>query len=341
MGKYILIKTEKRRDPWIGCGVFRSDRLVGLGNQRAGEFLKEEETAGDGRNPARRDPARRTVAERHPKGHALPLHSATERTIGAADCVVCLEHETRTHRIRAARHERGAALEGRESVLLDGERVELNSDTVGLLLPLGVRLEFAANLRFPEGDVAHTANAVHENELGALLLEFGNLLGIGGEILLRGEVTVIRRNGEVAERIVERLLHCILEGSIADERIALLVGPLVHIEAPHVLAGDVPLLEEVDSPLVHSHRTYRKDERDLLSRILGLADFVGDLVTHLGVELGKIGALLRLEILVPELLRLGDILRLVLAALVDLLHVPTCRIESLKHGTLDRRHKVH
>ena len=213
--------------------------------------------------------------------------------------------------------------------------MELDSDAVGLLLPLSVSLELAADLRFPESYVAHAADAVHEHELCAFLLEGGDLLGIGRKVLLRGEVAVIRGNGEFTERIVESLLHRVLEGSVADERIALLVSPFVHVEAPHVLAGDVPFLEEIHCPLVHAHRTYRKDERNLLTGFLRLADLVRDLMTHLGVELCKVGALLGLESLVPELLGLGDVLRLVLAALVDLLHIPTCRIESLKHGTFN------
>ena len=189
--------------------------------------------------------------------------------------------------------------------------------------------------------MAHAPDAVDEDELRALGLESGDLLRVGRKVLLRREVAVVLRDRELAERIVERLLHRILEARVADERVALAVGPLVHVEAPHVTARDVPLLEEVDRPLVHAHRPDGKDERDLLAALLRLADLRRDLVAHLHLELYEVAALDGLKRLVPELLRLQDVGRLVAAAFVDLLHVPAGRIEAFQQGALHRAHEIH
>ena len=112
-------------------------------------------------------------------------------------------------------------------------------------------------------------------------------------------------------------------------------------EAVNVLAVHIPLLKEVDRPLVHAHRTDRQDERNLLARVLRLLDLTGDLVAHLDLELDEVIALHRLEALAPELLGLANVARLVRAALVDLLHVPPARIETLEQGTLHCRCEIH
>ena len=283
----------------------------------------------------------RSETKRHPEAHALPLHAAAEGAVRTADRVVGLEHDAGAHGVRAARDECRAALERGERVLLDRERMQLHTDAVGLLQPLRVSFELGADHRLPERDVAHAADAVDEDELRAFLLERLDLLRIGRKIGLRREVAVILRHGQLAERIVERLLHRVLEGRVADEGVALRVRPLVHVEAPHVLAVLVPLLEEVDRPLVHAHRTDREDEDDLLLAVRGLLDLVGDLVAHLDVELADVVARDRRKVLVPELLALGHVARLVRAALVNLLHIPAFGIETLEQGALHSRHEIH
>src|SRR5437660_210588 len=96
-----------------------------------------------------------------------------------------------------------------------------------LRLPLRLALELSGEVRLPERDVAHPADAKHRHQLAALLLQFTNLLGITRQLAFEREVPLVLRYGGGAEWAIERLLHRILEcaGIIRGQRVALGVGP--------------------------------------------------------------------------------------------------------------------
>ena len=66
--------------------------------------------------------------QRHPQRQALPLHPPSERAIGAANDPVRGEEQAGADRVRERRHQCRAALETRESVLFDRERVEFRAE---------------------------------------------------------------------------------------------------------------------------------------------------------------------------------------------------------------------
>ena len=162
--------------------------------------------------------------------------------------------------------------------------------------------ELAGEMRLPEGDVADAADPEDDGQLGPLRLQLGDPLGVLGQAVGRGEPALRLGHGPVAERAVEGRLHRVLErpGVVGGEGRAVAVAPLVHVEAVDVVAGDAPLLEEVDRPAVHSHRADRQDQ----GRRAGPASRVrrivrGDLVAEHHVEVGERRAGDRLEVGVP------------------------------------------
>ena len=64
-------------------------------------------------------------------------------------------------------------------------------------LPLGLAGELGGEVRLPEGDVADPADAEHRHQLRPLLLQVGDLLGVGRQLVLHGEVPLLRRDGRV------------------------------------------------------------------------------------------------------------------------------------------------
>ena len=72
--------------------------------------------------------------------------------------------------------------------------------------------------------------------------------------------------------------------TIDDQGVALAVCPLVHVEAVNVLAVNVPLLQEVNSPLVHTHRTYGKNHSELFASFFRVFDLESDFVTHICIK---------------------------------------------------------
>ena len=111
----------------------------------------------------------------------------------------------------------------------------------------------------------------------------------------------------------------------------LAVAPFVHVESEDVVAGDVPLLEEVDRPAVHPHRPDRQDHRRLLAGLARLLDRQGDFVAHHDVEIGDRLAGNRLESRVPPGLAIADRLGRVRTAAVDPGEVPAARQKPLHH----------
>ena len=210
-------------------------------------------------------------------------------------------------------------------------------------LPLVVRLVVAGKMRLPEGDVAHAADAVDQHLLGALGLEGLDLFGVGGQVFLRGEVALLGRDGQLAQRVIERAEHGVLErgGVAGGEGIALGVGPLVHVEAVDVLAVDVPRLQEIDGPLVHTHRAERQDEDELAAFLFGELDLHGDLVAHVDAELLEVGALDGRKVLVPEALTIFHGRGVVGDAAVDLLNVPAFRQDFREIGALQGVEHIH
>ena len=220
--------------------------------------------------------------------------------------------------------------------------MDLGGDAVGGLLPLGGAGIVSGEGGLPEGDMAHSADAVHQHQLDALGLQSGDLLGVGGQVGLGGEVALIDGDGQLAQRLKESLLHGVLEGAGVGglQGVALGVGPLVHVEGVHVLAGDLPLVQEVGDPAVHAHGANGQDESDLFLALLGQLDLHGDLMTHIGLEVAQRVTAHGLEVLVPVGLTVQDGLRRADAG-VDLVEVPAGGVEAFQRGALDGVVKIH
>ena len=103
--------------------------------QRPCQFLHEEQLARHGRNAAGGHGLRGAVAEGHPEAHALPLHTARQHAVRAADGVVRAEDDLRADGIRIARDEWPRGAEGRDGILLDGEWVESCPNAARLCQP--------------------------------------------------------------------------------------------------------------------------------------------------------------------------------------------------------------
>ena len=221
--------------------------------------------------------------------------------------------------------------------------MQARADAVGRSLPLVVRLVVAGKVRLPERDVAHTADAVHQHLLRALRLERLDLFGIGGQVFSGCKVALLGRNGQLAQGVIERAEHGVLErGGVArGQGVALGVGPLVHVEAVDVLAVHVPSLQEIDRPLVHTHRADRQDEDELAPFFLGELDLHGDLMTHVDAELFEIRAFDGRKVLVPEALALLHGRGIVRDALVDLFNVPAFRQDLAEIGALQGVEHIH
>ena len=140
-----------------------------------------------------------------------------------------------------------------------------------------------------------------------------------------------KKFGEKLDNI-ESLLHSILErtGVIRRQRVALAVCPLVHIEGVNVTAGHIPLLQEVDNPLIHTHRPYGKDKRNLFLSIFCELDLHGNLMPHIRFKLTKTFALYGREAFIPMRLTFGYFFRRV-DTRVNFVKIPTCGIKALKH----------
>ena len=180
--------------------------------------------------------------------------------------------------------------------------------------------------------------------LAPCFLQVADLLGVGRQLGLEGEVPLLRRHRQLAERAVEGLLHGVLEraGVVRRQGVALGVGPFVHVEAVDVIAGDAPLLEEVDRPAVHAHRADRQDEGERPAGLAGQLDLAGDLVAHVGVEVVEGGAGDRLELRVPP--RLGAASRPLggrRAEAVDLRQVPAGGQKAFHHRAGKCRDQIH
>ena len=221
--------------------------------------------------------------------------------------------------------------------------MQARADAVFRSLPVLIGGVVLCKMRLPECDVAHPADAVDQHLLCTLGLQLADFFGIGRKIFLRREVALILRNGQLAERAVERAGHGVLErgGVGRGQGVAVGVSPLVHVEAIDVLAVDVPLLQEVDRPLVHAHRADGEDEDQLAALFLRLLDLHGDFVAHVCAELFQVRALDRLEAVVPEALPLAHRLGVVRHALVDLRNVPALWQNLREIGTLQSVDHVH
>ena len=206
--------------------------------------LQEEQSACKRGNIRRRDPRRRAVAKRHPKGKPLPLHTSAKRAVCAADCVVCLQEQARSNRVRSARHKRRSRFEARERVLFYRERMNFRRNSIRRFLPFFRIRIICRKVRFPERNMAHSANTVYQNQLRALFFECGNLFRIRRQIFFRCKVSLIFRYGQLAKRIEKRLFHCVLEcaGVIGCERVPFAIRPFVHIKRVHVFTGNLPFL---------------------------------------------------------------------------------------------------
>ena len=217
--------------------------------------------------------------------------------------------------------------------------MKLCADAMRCLLPLLVVLIVGCKLGLPECDMAHSADTVYQNELGALCFECLDLALIGRKVVLGCEIALCLGNGVGTQLIEERLLHAVLErGRVGvGQRVAVGIRPLVHIEGIYMIARDLPLVNEVGCPTVHTHGTYGKDHGKLSALFFGLLDLKGDLMAHQNIKLVNVLAFNGVEVLVPEALT-GNAL---LAARVDTRHIPANRIKSVKQGVLYCAHKIH
>src|SRR5262249_877466 len=98
-----------------------------------------------------------------------------------------------------------------QGVLLNGQRVQARTEPVRLLPPVRYRIELAGELRFPESDMANTANTKDGNQFGSAFFHLTNLSGIVRQLILQGKVPLSARDRQTAQRTVEGLLHGVLE----------------------------------------------------------------------------------------------------------------------------------
>jgi hypothetical protein len=93
-------------------------------------------------------------------------------------------------------------------------------------------------------------------------------------------MSVFDRNGARTERPVEGFLHGVLKsaGVVRRQRVALRIGPFVHIEPMNVLAGNAPFFEEIDSPAIHAHRPDGENQGKGPTRLACELDLTGNLV---------------------------------------------------------------
>ena len=111
--------------------------------------------------------------------HCMPRPNSA---VGAADDAVGRQEQGRPDRVGERRHQRRPAAEAGQRVLLDRQRVQPGAEAVRLPLPLGLAGELRGEVRLPEGDVADPADAEHRHQLRPLLLQVGDLLGVGRQL---------------------------------------------------------------------------------------------------------------------------------------------------------------
>ena len=217
--------------------------------------------------------------------------------------------------------------------------MKLRAEAVRSFLPFLIGCVVRGKMRLPESNVAHAADTEHEDEACTFCLQRGDLFGVGGKVGLRRKVALARWHRQVAEFVEECFLHAVLErGGIGRiERVALAVRPFIHVEGRDMVAGDVPLLQEEGSPAVHAHGADRQDQRQLDTLVAGFFNLQRDLVAHVGVEIMDIFALDGLKVRVPPVFARHTLV----AACIDLCHVPAFRVEALKKGTFNRTHEIH
>ena len=97
--------------------------INGLRGMPASQLFHEEQLAGHGGDTGRGDSLGGAVTQSHPEAHALPLHTAVEAAVGAADGVVSLEHKAGADGVGTAGNHAGAASEGdSQSIYVYGYR---------------------------------------------------------------------------------------------------------------------------------------------------------------------------------------------------------------------------
>ena len=303
------------------------------GSERTRQITVVEQPAGESGHERARDPGIGTVAESHPEAGSLPLHATVEDSVRTTDDAVGLEEEPWADRIGKSGNERRATLEAGQGVLFDCEGMEPRTDPMRLCCPFGNVGEFFSEMRLPEGDVTNPPDSEDHDQLGPLRLQLADPLGEMGELIGRGEPPIRLGNGKRPERSVERGLHGILEcaGVLRRQGHARAIAPLVHVEAVNVIAGDVPLLEEIDGPAVHSHRADGQDQRGRSILVARQFDRPGDLVPQHDVEVGDRVTGDRLKARMPPRLAFADRLRRLRAAKVDLGEVPAAGQKPLHH----------
>ena len=191
--------------------------------------------------------------------------------------------------------------------------------------------------------MAHTADAVDHDLLCALCLQSFDLAHIGGQVFFGSEVSLILGNGQLAKGAVECFGHSVLESSGigAGQGVAVGISPLVHVEAVNMLAVDVQLLQEVNSPLVHTHGANGQDQDQLTAFFLGLLDLHCDFKAHVSAKLFQVGALNGGETLVPEVLAVANGLGIIGDALQNLGDIPTLGQNLGEVGTLQSIQHIH
>src|SRR5690625_194192 len=144
------------------------------------------------------------MSQSDPEREPLPLHSASEDTICAANGVVCSGKKTRPNGIGVRRNPRRAALEAGQRVLLDRQPVQLRTTPVRLLLPLLITVKLLTEVRPPEDHVAGASDPVDHHVPGALLPEGIDPVPILCNHFTGGKKSLILRDCQLLQSSEER-----------------------------------------------------------------------------------------------------------------------------------------
>ncbi len=246
-------------------------------------------------------------------------------------------------RVGERRNQRGAALETGQSILLDRQRMEFGAEAMSLGSPIGLGFELGGEVRLPEGNVTDAADAEDRDQPTAGLFEVADLLGVRRQFVFPGEMPLLGRDSERAERTVKGLFHGELKRTRMRRRqgIPLGVGPLVHVEPVNVIAGDVPFLQEVNRPAIHAHGSDGQDQRERPTSSPGQLDLASDFVAHVGVEVGVVAAGDGFEFGVPPGFPFDQVAAGNAADAVDVGEVPARRQKALHHRAAEGGDEIH
>src|SRR6266851_2098221 len=139
--------------------------------QRLGQLAHIIQSSRQRRHVGAGNPRGRLKLERHSQRQSLPLHATIERAVGAADDPVRRQKQSGADRVGEGRNQSGPALETRQGILFDRQRVQLRTQPVGWFFPIGFGRVLGGKVRLPKRNVANAADAEHSYEAPALLAQ--------------------------------------------------------------------------------------------------------------------------------------------------------------------------